>query len=496
MRFDLAIRNATVATASDLFRCDIGISDGKVVALATDIRSARENVDAEGMLVLPGGIDAHCHLDQPIAKGSAAAGAVMADDLYSGGRSALAGGTTTIVPFAVQLRGTSLSQAVADYHRRAQSATTDYGFHLIISDPTPETLEDELPSLVESGYTSIKIYMTYEQMKLGDGDILKVLAVARREGAMVMIHAENYESIAWLTAQLEAAGKTAPKFHGASRPMAVEREATHRAITLAELLDVPILFVHVSGREALQQIRDSQWRGLRVYAETCPQYLALAEEEMPEGFEAAKCVCSPPVRSKENQSHLWDGLAGNAFQIISSDHAPYRYDDPQGKKVQGDNASFRVVPNGMPGLATRMPVVFSEGVQSGRITLNQFVALTATNAAKLYGLYPQKGTIAVGSDADFAIWDPNREVVISNRLLHHNVDYTPFEGRLVRGWPMQVYSRGELVCRDFQVTAAPGRGKFIRRALSEMAKPAGRPASSVEVPVLRGARSMRELLRR
>lgn len=460
--FDLIIKSGTVVTASDSARCDVGIRDGRVVALAERLDGAARTIDASGRLVLPGGIDAHCHLDQPRAQGLASGGAVMADDFESGSRSAAFGGTTTIIPFAVQHRGQSLRAAVVDYHKRAEGkAYVDYAFHLVVSDPTEQVLGQELPSLIESGCTSVKVYMTYEAMRLPDRQILDVLATARRHGALVMVHAENFECLTWLTEKLEAAGKTEPKYHATSRPMAVEREATHRAITLSEIADTPILIVHVSGREAAEEIRRAKARGLNIRAETCPQYLLLTEADLDApDFEGAKCMCSPPPRDKASQEVLWAGLADGLFDILSSDHAPYRFDN-QGKKLHGMRAPFRKVANGLPGLETRAPILFSEGVMKGRFGIEKFVALNSTNAARIYGLYPRKGTIAVGSDADIAIWDPARKVTIRNADLHHNVDYTPFEGMTVTGWPDIVLSRGAVICENGALRGEKGRGRFL-----------------------------------
>jgi dihydropyrimidinase len=264
---------------------------------------------------------------------------------------------------------------------------------------------------------------------------------------------------------LELAGHTAPKFHADARPAIAEREATHRAISLAEIVDVAMLVVHVSGQEAMEQIAAAQAKGLNIYAETCPQYLFLTAADLDlDGFEGAKHICSPPPRDAANQKHVWRGLKNGTFQIFSSDHAPFRYDDPHGKKVNGETASFVHVPNGIPGVETRLPLLFSEGVGKGRITLNRFVELTATNPAKLYGLYPRKGTIAIGSDADLSIWDPQRKVTISNAMLHHNVDYTPYEGRQITGWPEVVISRGDVVVQDGELLAKAGRGMFLECA--------------------------------
>ncbi|MET0544066.1 MAG: amidohydrolase family protein, partial [Variovorax sp.] len=319
--FDTVIRHGTVATACDVMQADIGIRDGRVVALGSGLACGRNEIDASGKLVLPGGVDAHCHLDQPMGDGLK-----MADDFLSGTRSAACGGTTTVIPFAAQEKGQSLRAAVAEYHARAgQKAMVDYAFHMIVTDPTQAVVRDELPALIGEGYTSFKIYMTYDDMKLDDRQILRLLAVARQHGALAMIHAENADCIAWLTEALESAGQIAPKYHAQARPMAIEREATHRAIALSEVVDVPILIVHVSGREAIDQIRWAHAHGLRIYAETCPQYLFLTAEHLDHGYEGAKCVCSPPPRDKANQRIVWDGLSDGLFTIVSSDHAPFRF---------------------------------------------------------------------------------------------------------------------------------------------------------------------------
>jgi dihydropyrimidinase len=369
-----------------------------------------------------------------------------------------------VIPFAAQAKGQSLRAAVLDYHHRSEGrAHVDYAFHLIVSDPTPQVLREELPALIAEGYTSFKIYMTYDDLKLGDGEILDVLDVARSHGAMAMVHAENADCIEWLTRRLEAAGRTAPRYHAHARPMLVEREATHRAIALSQLVDVPILIVHVSGREAVEQIRWARGHGLQVYAETCPQYLFLTAEDLgiDDSYHGARCVCSPPPRDASNQEVIWDGLADGLFTVFSSDHAPFKYDAPEGKKPGGEEVAFRHIPNGIPGLETRMPLLYSEGVLAGRISLNKFVELTATNPAKAYGLHPRKGTIAVGADADLVIWQEG-ERTIRNADMHHAVDYTPYEGRSLRAWPALTFSRGEVVWDGREFTGRAGHGRFLR----------------------------------
>ena len=457
--FDLVIRNADVATAGERFRADLGVRDGRIVAIGERLAAGAEEIDAGGRLVTPGGVDGHCHLDQPTSDGSK-----MADDFVTGTRSAACGGTTTVIPFAAQFRGQSLRAAVDDYHQRAAGkAAIDYAFHLIVSDPTPTVLQDELPALVAAGCSSFKVYMTYDDMKLGDRQILDLLAVARREGAMTMIHAENADCIAWLTDQLLDAGLTAPRYHAHARPMLLEREATHRAIALAELVDVPVLIVHVSGREAVAQIREAQGLGLKVYAETCPQYLLLTADDLDaDGFEGAKCICSPPPRDAANQAVIWRGLENGTFQVLSSDHAPFAYGGPQGKQVAGSDAPFSKVPNGIPGIETRLPLLMTHGVLAGRIDIHSFVALTSTNPARLYGLFPRKGTVAVGADADLVIWDTDLDTEVRNSALHHAVDYTPYEGQHLAAWPRVTLSRGRVVWREGQYLGQAGHGQFLR----------------------------------
>jgi dihydropyrimidinase len=455
---DLVLRNARVATASDTFACDIGIRGGRIALLGEGLPAGTREIDAAGRTVTPGGVDAHCHLDQPME-----GAAKMADDFLTGTRSAACGGTTTVIPFAAQMKGQSLEAAVLDYHGRAEGkASVDYAFHLIVSDPTPEVLAKELPALIGRGYTSFKVYMTYDDLKLDDGQILDVLEVARTHGALAMVHAENADCIEWLTKRLEAAGRTAPRWHAHARPMLVEREATHRAIALSELVDVPILIVHVSGREAIEQIRWARAHGLSVFAETCPQYLFLTAEDLgiDDSYQGARCICSPPPRDRANQQRIWEGLTDGLFTVFSSDHAPFRFDDPQGKKPGGEEVAFRHIPNGIPGLETRLPLLYSEGVLGGRITLQKFVELTATNPAKAYGLHPRKGTIAVGSDADLVVWD-EREVTVRNGALHHAVDYTPYEGMRLQAWPGLTLLRGEVVWDGQNFTGRAGRGRFL-----------------------------------
>ena len=467
--YDLVIRNGTVVTAADRVACDVGIKDRVVATLGKSLGAATREIDATGKLILPGGIDSHCHIEQ-----RSSAGVVCADDFYSATVSAAFGGTTTVIPFAAQHRGQSLRQVVEEYREAARpKAVIDYAFHLIITDPTQQVLGQELPALIRDGFTSFKVYMTYDLMRLDDGQMLDILAVARHEGALVMVHAENHDMIKWLTSRLLERGLGTPRYHAVSHARVAEGEATNRAVALSQLLDVPILLVHVSAAEAIDVIRNAQTNGLKIYGETCPQYLFLTADDIAKpGLEGAKFCCSPPPRDEAAQQAVWNGLRNGTFQVFSSDHAPYRY-DASGKLPHGDRTTFKEIANGVPGIELRLPLLFSEGVGQGRLDLNAFVALTATNHAKLYGLYPKKGTIAAGSDADIAIWDPDREVTITAAILHDNVGYTPYEGRHLRGWPVTVLSRGRIIVEDGKLAAARGSGAFLPCALSDAAKPLG-----------------------
>lgn len=465
--FDVLITGGTVATHLGSARQDVGIRDGVVAALGENLGTASETIDASGLIVMPGGIDSHVHLAQPSGPGI-----VMADDFESGTRAAAFGGNTTVMPFCIQERGKGLRVALNEYHAKAKGKCyIDVSFHLVIADPNEQVLGQELPALVADGYTSFKIFMTYEALKLADREILEVLAVARETGALVMVHAENDDAIRFLTEKLERAGHTQPTGHALSRPIPVEREATHRAISLAEIVGVPVMIVHVSNREAMEEIARAQARGLKVMGETCPQYLVLKASDL-EGLdiEGAKLVCSPPPRDAANQEACWEGLMNGTFSVFSSDHCPFRYKDEQGKLFPRGRESFRYVPNGIPGIETRLPILFSEGVGKGRISLERFVELASTNHAITYGLYPKKGTIAAGSDADIVLWDPNRKVRISREHLHDACDYTPYEGLEVTGWPKLTMLRGRVVVRDGKLVGAKDFGEHLARDRSPFAR--------------------------
>ena len=474
--FDLVIRGGRVATASDAFEADIGVKNGTVVALGMGLGSGDDEIDATGKWVLPGGVEAHCHIEQ-----ESSMGLMTADDYKSGSISAAFGGNTTIVPFAAQHRGQSLREVVDIYHERAApKSVIDYAFHLIVSDPTEQVLGQELPALIMDGYTSFKVYMTYDLLKIDDRQFLDILTTARRYGAMTMVHAENNDVITWMSERLLAGGYHAPKYHAISHPRIAEGEASSRAIQLARLVDTPLLIVHVSTGEAAETILRARGQGLKIYGETCPQYLFLTADDLDrDGMDGAKYCCSPPPRDAADQEAIWLGLRNGTFQVFSSDHAPYRFDET-GKLHAGPNPSFKKIGNGVPGIELRMPLLFSEGVNKGRIDIHQFVALTSTNAAKIYGLHPRKGTIAIGADADLAIWDADKAVTVNYDMLHDNVGYTPYEGMELKGWPVTVINRGRKVVEDGELLVQPGSGDYLRR---EPGHAAARPTGSLVTEV-------------
>ncbi|KQT64459.1 MULTISPECIES: dihydropyrimidinase [unclassified Aureimonas] len=465
--YDLVIAGGTVATASDVFSADVAIRDGRIAALGHDLGAAARTIDASGLYVLPGGIDPHVHLAQPSGEGI-----VMADGFESGTLSALFGGNTTVMPFCLQEKGRSLREALTAYHALAEgNCYTDVAFHLIVSDPAPSVLGQELPALVADGYTSFKVFMTYEGLRLNDAEILGVMDTARRTGALVMVHCENEDAIRYLIGRHEAAGDVAPRAHATTRPVAAEREATHRAMSLAEIVDVPVVIVHVSNGPAIEEIRRARARGRKVVSETCPQYVMLTAGDL-EGmdWEGAKFVCSPPPRDAAAQDACWTGIEDGTFDLFSSDHCPFRYDDPTGKLNPKGAVNFRHIPNGIPGVETRLPILFSEGVAKGRIDIRRFVALTATHPAGIYGL-STKGSIAVGLDADIAIWDPKAERTIRHADLHDGSDYTPYEGVAIRGWPATVILGGRVMIEEGRLVGAKGAGLHRARALSSLTAP-------------------------
>ncbi len=468
--FDLVVRDGWVATASEVVEADIGVKDGVIAAVAKRLPRGARDISASGRWVLPGGIDSHCHVEQ-----LSGMGIMCADDFYSATVAAAFGGTTTIIPFAAQHRDMKIPDVVADYAKRArEKAVIDYGFHLILANPDETALTVDLPAAIRDGITSLKVYMTYDKLKLDDYQLLDVLALAASERALVMIHAENHDMIRWLANRLLARGHKAPKFHAVAHDPIAEGEATNRAIALSRLIGVPVLIVHVSAREAIDTIRAARQRGVAIHAETCPQYLFLTADDLDRnGLEGAMYCCSPPPRDKDSQDAVWAGLKDGTLPIFSSDHAPYRF-DKTGKLPKGDATTFKEMANGLPGIELRMPLLFSEGVMAGRLSLQEFVALTSTNHASMYGLTGRKGTISVGAHADLGIWNPNREVTVSASMLHDNTGYTPYEGRKLKGWPETVISRGRVIVENNTLNAARGSGQFLKRQASDaLSSPSG-----------------------
>lgn len=467
--FDKIIRNGLVVTEQGEMRCDIAIRGGRIAALGENLADAAEEIDASGLVVIPGGVDSHVHVDQPFSSG-----AKIADDFASGTASALAGGTTTIISFAVQPRGGSLAKAVEDYAELATRSRCDYSFHLLVTDPRPDVLADELPGLVAAGHRSIKIFMTNDSTRLVDRQIIETLAAARALGALVCVHAEHNELIGYLTERLLAQGRTEPDALALAKPMIVEREATHRIIALAEALNTPLQIFHVSGAESAEEVARAKARGVQVWAETCTQYLVLTADDLKRpGMEGAKFMFAPAPRTEADQEALWDAIRQRTIEVITSDHSPLTFAGPDGKLFAGADASFNKIPNGVPGLAARLPIVYSEGVAKGRIDLVRFVDLIATMPAKLFGLYPQKGTIAVGSDADLVLFDPKAEQVLTNAMMHQGSDYTPFEGMSVTGAVRTVVLRGEVAFADNTVSAVPGQGRHLPREAYDFIAPSG-----------------------
>jgi dihydropyrimidinase len=473
MEFDIVIRGGTVVNADRSLHADVGIVGERIGAVAASLPAGRAEIDARGMLVMPGGVDSHCHIEQV-----SSFGIMCADDFHSATVSAAFGGTTTVIPFCAQHRGDRIPAVLADYHRRAaEKAVIDYGFHFIVANPDEQTLATDLPAAMETGIRSFKVFMTYDRMRLHDEQILDVLATARRHGALTMVHAENHGIISWLSGRMVAQGNVLPRYHAICHTRSSEAEAINRVIALAELVDTPILIVHVSTIEGVDAIRSARARGVKVYGETCPQYLFLTAADIDRGLAGAMFCCSPPPRDEAAQQACWQGLLDGTLAVYSSDHAPYRY-DASGKLPKGEKTTFKEMANGVPGLELRMPLLFTYGVGAGRISANEFVQLTAARHAELYGLADRKGVLAPGADADIAVWDPRRVVTVDADMLHDRTGYTPYDGRELTGWPIVVLSRGEVLVDQVgdpgRLRAAPGRGRFLPRQRTDASTPAGR----------------------
>jgi dihydropyrimidinase len=452
------IQNGTIVNADSTTKADLLIDGATINEIRAGIpaSSADKVVDASGLLLLPGGIDAHTHLDMPFG------GTQSADDFLTGTRAAAIGGTTTIVDFAIQARGTKMRSALDTWWKKAEGkACIDYGLHMIVTDLPDAGLED-MDDMVREGVASFKLFMAYPNvLMVDDATIFKALRQTAKNGALICMHAENGSVIDVIVQQALAEGKTAPIYHALTRPTKAEAEAVHRSIAMAEMAGVPIYIVHLSSEDALNQVREARDRGLPAFAETCPQYLLLALEDVADkGWDGAKYVFTPPLRERKNQAKLWEGLRKDNLQVVSTDHCPFCFAD---QKALGKD-DFTKIPNGGPGIENRLQLLHHHGVSQGHFSINRFVELVSTAPARIFGMYPKKGVLAAGSDADLVLWDPNEEHTISAATHHMRVDYSMFEGFRVRGNARDVYSRGELIVSGGEFIGKPGRGNYLRRA--------------------------------
>jgi dihydropyrimidinase len=450
------IQNGTVVTARETRQADVLIEDGKIKEVRAGIPADNARaIDARGMYVIPGGIDAHTHLDMPFG------GTTSSDDFETGTRAAAFGGTTSIVDFAIQPRGTRMRDALDTWRKKAEGrACVDYGLHMIVTDLGGAGLED-MDEMVNEGVASFKLFMAYPNvLMVDDATIFRALSQTAKNGALICMHAENGSVIDVMIARALAEGKKAPVYHALTRPPRAEAEAVHRAIAMAEIAGAPVYIVHLSSEDALNQVREARDRGVPAFAETCPQYLLLSIEELERpGFEGAKYVFTPPLRPRKHLPKLWDGLKHDHLQVVSTDHCPFCFKD---QKAMGKD-DFTKIPNGGPGIENRMQLIYHHGVNAGKLTLNRFVEITSTAPARIFGMYPNKGEIAPGSDADLVIWDPEVRHVISAETHHMRVDYSMYEGFEVRGNARTVMSRGEVVVDNGAFLGKAGRGRYLKR---------------------------------
>jgi dihydropyrimidinase len=454
----LLIRNGTLVTDLHTWRADILVEDERIRDIAPAIPSAAADkiIDAAGMLILPGGIDVHTHMDMPFG------GTTSSDDFETGTRAAAFGGTTTIVDFAIQARGTKMRDALDTWWKKAEGkACIDYGLHMIVTDLGSSGLED-MDDMVREGVASFKLFMAYPNvLMVDDATIFRALGQTAKNGALICMHAENGGAIDVIVQRALAEGKTAPIYHALTRPVQAEAEAVHRSIALAEMAGAPVYIVHLSSEDALNQVREARDRGLPAFAETCPQYLLLSIEELQRpDFEGAKYVFTPPLRQQRHQPKLWEGLKHDHLQVVSTDHCPFCFADQ--KQLGKDD--FTKIPNGGPGVENRLQLIHHHGVNAGKISLNRFVELVSTTPARLFGMYPRKGALQAGSDADIVVWEPAAEHLISAATHHMRVDYSMFEGFAVRGNARQVISRGEVIVDNGSFSGRAGRGRYLRRA--------------------------------
>jgi dihydropyrimidinase len=450
--FDLVINNGTLVTAETTMRADLGIRDGRIAAVDRDL-DGRETIEAGGMLIIPGAIDEHVHLQMPVGE------FVSSDDFYTGTVAAACGGTTTVVDFVEPKPGHLLLEALDD--RRAEAdgkVVVDYGLHMTLSRADDQTLS-QIPASIDAGSASFKLYMAYEGLRLDDGGLLRALDALREHGGQVLVHAENHGAIAYLTAKALAEGRTGPENHPLTRPAVMEAEAIHRLLALAHVTGTPLVLAHLSCALGLEEVRRARTRSQTVWVETCPQYLLLdGREYRRPGLEGAKFVMAPPLRTQSDRAALWAGLAAGEVDTVATDHCPFFY---KTQKARG-RADFSRIPGGAPGIETRLVLLYTHGVRTGRLSLERWVQVCCTAPARRFGLLPRKGTLAVGGDADVVIFDPEARVTLSHETLHQHVDYCPFEGWEVQGYPVTVLSQGEVIVRDREFIGTAGRGRFLK----------------------------------
>jgi dihydropyrimidinase len=457
MEFDLIIQNGTIVTASDTFQADIGIQAGKVAVIGQKLKG-KKVIDAHGLLVLPGAIDPHVHLEMPTPV------ATSSDDWFTGTRAATCGGTTTVIDFVEPEPGERLLHALETRRSQAENkAVIDFSFHMTVDRVDGDTLA-EIPAVIEAGLSSFKCYTTYG-MKLDDDQLLTVLKTVGKAGGLTIIHAENDAIVNQLRTEFISAGKIEPRFHPLSRPAASEREAIERVIALADVVSAPVLIVHVSTQLGAEAIERAQFRGQPVFGETCPQYLLLTDAGYSApGFEGAKFICSPPLRKSTDQEALWHGLKQGIFRVVGTDHCPFFYDGIKnlGRPID-DPPPFTHIPGGLPGIEGRLALLYTFGVRMGRLTLNQWVDVCSSGPARVYDLYPRKGALVPGADADIVLFDPEKQVTLSTNVLHENVDYTPYDGFELTGYPVKTILRGQLIAENGEFTAEGHKGRFIAR---------------------------------
>jgi len=488
----LLIQNGTLVTASDTFQADVAVVGDKIVAVGRNLVrqglwESAETLDANGLLVIPGGVDPHVHLQYPQGPNRV----VSSDDWFTGTVAAACGGTTTLIDF-VEARPdeTWLEAFDARLAEAAPQAVIDFGFHMSFNRADERSLA-EVGAVIQAGMPSFKIYMAYDNIRLTDAEMLLALETLREEGGLPIVHAENHDVIMRLVARHLAAGHVEPRWHPHTRPAAGEAEATERALALAEIVDLPMHVVHVSAARGLEAMRRYRQRARAVTGEVCTQHMLLTDAvyDSP-GFETAKYAMAPPLRTAHDTRAMWEGLGDGCLDFVVTDHCPFTLAQKQGqrrtpefRRLPGGAVSapseapwsdglppFNQIPGGVPGVETRLPLVYHFGVNQGRLSLNQFVDVTSTAAARLFGLYPQKGTITPGADADLVLFDPNHEVTVTADVLHQNCDYTPYEGMQLKGWPRTVLSRGEVIVRNGQFVGSEGQGRYLKREIAACAQ--------------------------